>query len=343
MDITQLTSLLGRFKDLTILVLGDFFLDRYLMIDPDLAEKSVETGLEAHQVVEIRNSPGAAGTVTNNLCALEVGQVIALGIVGQDGHGFDLTQGLEKTGVDTSHLITTPKRYTPTYTKPIRISTGSEMERLDVKNRTIVSPDLEERLLDRFEALFAEADGVIVVDQVQERGCGTITDGVRRKVAELGSRNDRPVLADSRAHIDTFSNVILKPNENELAGLVGDRTEPDIAALTLAHRIQRPVILTRGSEGIVASDGLVTWSIPGIPVPEPTDIVGAGDSVSAAVVSALAAGADLPEAALLGLIASSITVQQIGTTGTATPSQVLSRFTDTYPRGFTPRADSPQR
>ena len=73
----SLDLLLSRFSDLSILVVGDFFLDRYLDIDPTLSETSLETGLEANQVVRVRNHPGAAGTVTNNLCALGIGKVLA--------------------------------------------------------------------------------------------------------------------------------------------------------------------------------------------------------------------------------------------------------------------------
>jgi rfaE bifunctional protein kinase chain/domain len=334
MDKLELGALLKSFEQLTILVAGDFFLDRYLMIDPDVAETSVETGLEAHQVVEIRNSPGAAGTVTNNLCALGVGRVIALGVIGQDGHGFDLTQGLRRTGVDTSHLISSADRYTPTYTKPIRTSSGKEMERLDVKNRSPTSPDLESQIIDRLASLYEQADGVIVLDQVQEPDCGAITTKVRNAIADLASSDNRPILADSRAHIAEFRNVILKPNADELKDLIAAETDPDKAASALSTRTGRPVILTRGSDGIVASDGTETWSLPGIPVPEFIDIVGAGDSVSAAVTSALAAGAPLPDAALLGVLSSSITVQQIGTTGTASPEQILTRFQDTFPDGY---------
>ena len=54
----SLDLLLSRFSDLSILVVGDFFLDRYLDIDPTLSETSLETGLEANQVVRVRNHPG---------------------------------------------------------------------------------------------------------------------------------------------------------------------------------------------------------------------------------------------------------------------------------------------
>ena len=51
-----------RYRDLSIAVLGDFCLDRYLEIDPGRAEISIETGLPVHNVTHVRSQPGAAGT-----------------------------------------------------------------------------------------------------------------------------------------------------------------------------------------------------------------------------------------------------------------------------------------
>ena len=75
MDRADVSQLLGRFGDVRIAVVGDFFLDKYLVVDPEIAETSIETGLEAYQVVGKRLSPGAAGTVTSNLAALGVGSI----------------------------------------------------------------------------------------------------------------------------------------------------------------------------------------------------------------------------------------------------------------------------
>ena len=47
----SLKRILERLPDLTIGVLGDLFLDRYLEIDAALTEPSLETGLDAYQVV----------------------------------------------------------------------------------------------------------------------------------------------------------------------------------------------------------------------------------------------------------------------------------------------------
>ena len=69
----RVEAILDAVPRLTIGVLGDLFLDRYLDLDGSLTEPSIETGLDAYQVVRVRPMPGAAGTVINNLVALGVG------------------------------------------------------------------------------------------------------------------------------------------------------------------------------------------------------------------------------------------------------------------------------
>lgn len=337
---SDLQEFLSTFSDLSILVVGDFFLDRYLMVDPDLAEISLETGLEARQVVEVRNRPGAAGTVTSNLNALGVGRIQALGVIGNDGQGYDLKAGLHATGVDTRDLMEISCRVTPTYTKPMLTTTGQEAERLDIKNRSALPRHVEDRILAALERLLGEVHGVIILDQVQERNCGVITDRVRAGIAGLATEYpDVVFLADSRSQIGLFRNVTVKVNREEaIEAVSGDSGTkgakcPDAAIRSFQNRTGQPVFITLGPEGILCADGEETQQVPGIPVPGPIDIVGAGDSVSAGIVSALCAGASCVDAARVGVLVSSITIQQIGTTGTASPEQVLQRFEETqFPR-----------
>ena len=83
--------------------MGDFFLDRYLHIDPAKTETSIETGLPVYNVVEVRSQPGAAGTILNNLVALGIGEIHAVGFCGDDGEGYELRQALGRhAGVSTS-------------------------------------------------------------------------------------------------------------------------------------------------------------------------------------------------------------------------------------------------
>src|SRR5437879_9466343 len=113
-------QILERIPSLTVAVLGDLFLDRYLDIDAFLTEPSIETGLDAFQVVRVRPSPGAAGTVINNLAALGVKRVLLLAVIGDDGEGYELRQCLRGLpAVDTRYVFAEASRRTPTYTKPI--------------------------------------------------------------------------------------------------------------------------------------------------------------------------------------------------------------------------------
>jgi sugar/nucleoside kinase (ribokinase family) len=66
--------------------------------------------------------------------------------------------------------------------------------------------------------------------------------------------------------------------------------------------------------------------IPAIPVTGPIDVVGAGDSAMAGLIAALCAGGTLAESALVGNLAASLTIQQLGETGTTTRAQILTRF-----------------
>src|SRR2546421_6009228 len=90
-----LEVLLDRISRLTIGVVGDLFLDRYLDIDGALTEPSLETGLDAYQVVRVRSIPGAAGTIINNLVALGVAEVLPIAVIGDDGEGHELRQALQ--------------------------------------------------------------------------------------------------------------------------------------------------------------------------------------------------------------------------------------------------------
>ncbi len=330
---SRLGGLLARLPALRLIVLGDFFLDRYLEIDRALAETSLETGLEAHQVTAIRSSPGAAGNVAANLAALGV-QVSALGVIGEDGQGYDLLRALGERGIETAAMLARPERSTPTYTKPLlREPDGSvhELSRLDIKNRQPLARDAEDVVIARLSSLLADADGGIVVDQVQERNCGVVTDRVRQSLIDLaGQFPGKVLIADSRTRIGEYRQMLLKPNEREAMAATRPQVpgpfslaQAEQAGRELAERGARPVFVTVGELGILLCDGRRCQRVPAVPARGEIDIVGAGDSTMAGIAAALAAGATLPEAALVGNLVASVTIRQLGTTGIARPDQVL--------------------
>jgi bifunctional ADP-heptose synthase (sugar kinase/adenylyltransferase) len=344
MSMSSLTTevieqILSALPQRSIGVLGDLFLDRYLDIDVTLTEPSVETGLDAFQVVRVRSYPGAAGTVINNLSALGVGRIVPVSIIGDDGEGHELRQALHRLPVvDAGSVFSTAERRTPTYTKPMLERPGEpprEFHRLDIKNRQRLPETLEDRVLHGLDEVWPTLDALLVLDQVSEADCGVVTARVRQHLAELGAATpNRLILADSRERIGLFRHVWLKPNQSECArAVLGPSADPGQAAecaVRMARQAGRPVFCTCGERGIFLVDprraDVKSQLIPGFPVTGPIDPVGAGDSTSAGIACALAAGSLLDQAASFGNLIASITVQQLGTTGTASPAQVRQRW-----------------
>lgn len=332
----RLDEILAAFDRLRIAVVGDFFLDKYLDIDPGLAEVSIETGKTAHQVVGIRHSPGAAGTVVCNLAALGVGMLHAIGFCGEDGEGFDLRQDLEALGCSTTGLHTTPNRRTPTYLKPRDQGTPGlegEHNRYDTKNRRPTEQGIQEAIVVSLDAILPSVDAVIALDQVEEPECGAFTSSVREALAERAGQWPGVVFwADSRLRIRHFRSVLIKPNQFEAVGMEnpppGKEIEPDRlleAVATMRSETGAPICVTRGPHGMYVTDPEPTL-VPGVTVDGPIDPTGAGDSATAGAVTALCAGASMPEAALVGNLVASITIQQLATTGTASREQVRERL-----------------
>lgn len=341
----RLEHILGRIPHVTVGVLGDLFLDRYLDIDAALTEPSIETGLDAYQVVRVRSSPGAAGTVINNLVALGVRRVCTVSVIGDDGEGHELRQALADLGVvDFQRVFFAAGRRTPTYTKPMLHVAGKpprELNRLDIKNRTVLPAEVEDRVIAALDELWPQIDVLLVMDQVSEENCGVVTARVRDHLTKLGQANpEKFLMADSRERIGLFRAVSLKPNLRECCAAVGaserDLMAPQATVQSLARQTLRPVFCTNGEEGIMVADPSVVEAlavlVPGFAVAGPIDIVGAGDSTSAGIACAVGSGASLIEAAAFGNLVASITIQQIGTTGTASPEQIRQRWREVRPR-----------
>jgi rfaE bifunctional protein kinase chain/domain len=315
---------------------GDFFLDKYLEYDPELAEKSIETGKTANQVVGVRHSPGAAGTVVSNLAALGAAAVIPVGFTGDDGEGYELRSDLEGLGCDTSRLATVRELRTPTYLKPSNVRApglAGEAERYDTKNRAPLPGVLDDRLIRELRDIVGRVDAVVVADQVVEPECGVVTSSMRSALAEAAIEHQSVVFfADSRSRAGLFRNVVVKPNQFEVvAAACGEGAAlTDEAVLAagreLSRRTGKPAFVTRSEQGILVFDGTECIDVPGVSVEGDIDPTGAGDSATAGSVLALASGASTAEAALVANLVASITVQQIGVTGVARREQLPARL-----------------
>lgn len=332
----RLSEILGRMDAVCLLVVGDIFLDRYLEIDRSLAEISLETGLEAHQVTAVRASPGAGGNVVANVRALGP-QIGVVSIIGDDGEGYVLRRCLEELGAVMAGLVVASDRFTPTYMKPMMHEPDGrvhELSRLDICNRTPTPARWEERAIQAFRDLAADADGVLVADQVTGDEVGVMTTGLREAVVGSARKApDKPYLVDSRMRLGMYGHLMLKPNAVEALRALGQEAEGTVsleragaAGMELARRCGRTVFLTVGERGILVCDDDQAQRVPAVPVHGEIDVVGAGDTTIAAIAASLCAGATPLEAAEIGNLAASVTIQYIGTTGTASPDEILEAW-----------------
>ena len=337
----RLKTILNQFHDQRILVIGDFYLDAYWYIDKVRSTLSLETPWHTNPVVDQRYSPGAAGTVTNNLKALGVGTVYTLSVIGEDGFGGTLLNCLEANGCLTDFMIQVPEWVTPTYLKPMhRGYEGVETEgpRFDIENQSPMEETVENAVIDALQACIPLVDGVIVGDQMPLENLGVLTNRVREELCKLAlAFPEKIFFADSRTRIGAYRNVIIKPNrfeakraiQPEWNGQEVDMAEAKLCTVVLAKQTQNTVYVTLGENGILVYCEDELTHIPGILIDDEIDPVGAGDSVSAGLVATLcslrASQEAAAEAAYVGNLVASITVTKIGTTGTASPTEILER------------------
>ncbi len=332
MNADRFAAITGRYRSLRIGVVGDFFLDRYLEINPAKGEISIETGLPVYNVEAVRANPGAAGTILNNLVALGVGEIFAVGFCGDDGEGYELRRALAaKPGVNSEHFLISNARRTPVYCKPLVMEPGlppRELNRFDSKNWSSTPMELQQELASRIAKLAKHVDALLLMDQVDIAESGVVTPVVcEAALKALQERGNLTVLADSRRGVKDFPPLGFKMNATELGHLTGtsilELEDVKSQAAALANRNGQAVFVTLAERGVVgALPGRSPEHVLSHPVRGPIDIVGAGDSVTANLAAALAAGADAREAMELAMAGASIVVHQLGTTGTASVSQI---------------------
>ena len=334
MKVERIREILEGIRRVKVVVMGDFCIDAYWMMDARGGEISEETGLAATAVGRHYYSLGGAANIAANLAALGPAEIRAIGVIGDDIFGRELVRQLEGLKVDTRGLVVQKEQF-DTITFGKRYLEGSEEPRIDfgVFNRR--SRESDDAVIAGLREALSSADVVILNQQMP----GSITndefiDEVNRLLDEF---NEKIVLLDMRHYGHRFRNVHRRANAREAARLVG--VEPgrvDVVELEevkkygkeLFRRSAKPVFITRGQWGSVVCDGTGVHEVMGMQVLGKVDPVGAGDTLLSALASALATGATPVEAATFANFAATVTVQKIFQTGTASSEEVLAAGED---------------
>lgn len=330
LDKSRLHALLEAVTHVRAAVIGDVCVDAYWIADLRLSQLSRETPHHNLPVVEERYALGGAGNVMNNMRALGA-SVMPVTLLGEDFRGDIAKRLMTTAGLPLNCSSVEASRVTPCYVKPYRMGYGDvryEDPRIDFENREVMSAECEERIIECLKKAAADADVIAVSDQLC---CGVITPRIRQKIRALAEEG-KHVIVDSRDRITEYLHCIVKPNELESARAVAlspASVTPE-NYLPVAEALRKmtgtDVLITMGSQGaLCASADTVLHVLPQHVAP-PVDIVGAGDSFLSACALALGSGASLAEAAALGNLASAVTIQKIGQTGTATADEIKKQF-----------------
>ena len=310
-----LAALLPQFAGCCVLVLGDIMLDRYVL--GEVRRISPEAPIPVLRAQQRRAVLGGAANVAQNVAALGARAILA-GVVGMDDAATEIGRLLAAGSTIGSCLVPVPQR--PTTVKTRFMSGGHQLLRLDEEEAGDIDAATEAQLLAEFVAALPRADVVVLSDYAN----GVLTDAVLAGAIAAARRAGKPVIADpKRASFAAYRGVdVLTPNEAEAARATGHPCEDDAGAARAGEHARAAaaagaVLVTRSARGLT----LVRTGLPPLHVPTRAqavaDVSGAGDTLIAAFAIGLAAGAQMPAAAMLANVAAGISV---GKPGTATVS-----------------------
>jgi D-beta-D-heptose 7-phosphate kinase/D-beta-D-heptose 1-phosphate adenosyltransferase len=311
-------KLLTKFREQRVLVVGDLMLDRYIY--GTVSRISPEAPVPIVRVRDEKNMPGGAANVARNVQALG-GQALLCGVVGQDAMGQELLAVLAGEGIVTNGVLQLPQVRTTIKTRIV--AERQQIARVDREDHLNLAPAALQALCGEAAVLVRQADGVIVTDY----GKGAIRQELVNAVLAAARRAQVPVALDPKLNtgLKVKGLTVATPNRHEAFALArvpeqAPQLDPlrDAALLRVADILLRQwqprlLAVTLGAQGmLLAARGRAPLHIPTV-AREVFDVSGAGDTVIAAMLLALAAGASGVEAAELATCAAGVVVGKIGT------------------------------
>ncbi|RWQ21745.1 D-glycero-beta-D-manno-heptose-7-phosphate kinase [Mesorhizobium sp.] len=301
---------IARFGQATVLVVGDFILDRF--VNGVIERISPEAPIPVLHGRGETSTMGGAGNVVANIVSLGAA-AIAVSVIGTDVAGDSLVRMLGELGADTAGLAQERGRMT------------SSKSRFSALNQQVLRFDEEEikplgaaeraGLIRHFRAALAHADIVILSDY----GKGILLDGVAGDLIAICREAGKPVLVDpkGRDYARYAGATAITPNRKELGEAAGHAVFADDEIVAAA----RELISAHGFDFVVATRSEKGMSVVGpdearhiaTQAREVFDVSGAGDTVIASFALALAVGADTVMAASIANAAGGVVVGKRGT------------------------------
>lgn len=308
----RLSSLIDRFANTRVLVVGDIVLDHYIWgrvtrISPEAPVPVVNVTRENHLL-------GGATNVVQNIHALG-GVVSICGVIGRDDAGVQVLDLLKAQEIPVDGLVIDQDR--PTTIKTRVIAHNQQVVRFDRETKDSICKETHERIFAHVRRSIAEGlDGIVISDYCK----GVVTADLVAAIVRIARKHGIIVSVDPKvSHFNMYRGVtILTPNTREAS--IGSKIEiEDEAALLKAGALLlrqlncAAVLITRGEQGMSLFER--SGRIIHIPTMarEVYDVTGAGDTVIGALTLAMASGAGAVDAARIANYAAGVVVGVVGT------------------------------
>lgn len=314
-------AIIARLAKRRVLVVGDLFLDEYLI--GRVHRLSREAPVPVLEQTQTHYLPGGAANPAANIRSLG-SEAVVVGLLGQDETARRLRAALDARGIDMAGVVVDTER--PTTHKTRIVAEGSyvfahHLARVDHVSREPVHGDRERHLCDRIATLMPGCDAVLVSDYRS----GVITPAVVRTIRDAARRHDVLSVVDSQGDLGQFAGFdLVRCNRQEAERyLETSLTNDDDFEQALARLVTEldvgGMVISRGSEGLSLLDrGAEPQHLASTNRSQVFDVTGAGDTLTAVIALALAAGINLRTAAALGNLAAGIAVQRLGNVAVTT-------------------------
>ncbi len=312
----HLTPLIDKLAGHRLLVVGDLFLDEYLIGSANRLSREAPI-----PVLEFERSeliPGGAGNPAANIAALG-STAIQVAVVGDDAGAASLREMLQHKGIDPAGLITDPTRPTTTKTRimaQMGLRFPQQMARIDRISREPINGEVEQAIIACLKELAGQVHAIMVSDYLT----GLLTTRVVEAIREIGGERKILMTADAQGELEKYAGFdLVKCNADETIRYTGRdlHTDEDFAqagrSMVKLLKLRGGMLITRGHDGVTLTQrDQSAVHIPAIHVEDVYDTVGAGDTALAVVTLALVAGASYEDAATLANVAAGIVVRKVG-------------------------------
>ncbi|HEY8241733.1 MAG TPA: PfkB family carbohydrate kinase [Kiritimatiellia bacterium] len=315
---TRAKPILKRFADQRILVVGDLMLDRYIY--GHVSRISPEAPVPVVHVSHEKSMPGGASNVAANIRALGGASGVA-GIMGLDAPAGELMGLLAKNGVGVGGVLELPDIKT---TVKIRvIAERQQVVRIDWEDRVRYTAKTVDAFCAKLAREVAASTGVILEDYgkgvIEQRVIDTALAAAKKAGVPIGlDPKDNHVLRLDGITVATPNRkeafVAARAEETEpLANPLEDRPLLEVGRILLDKWKPELLVITLGPHGMILFEGEKDPKHVPTRAREVFDVSGAGDTVIATCVLALAAGATHSEAAEIANYAAGVVVGKLGT------------------------------